>query len=503
MRTPLVVIAVLGVLLLGIDLAFGEGGDGSPGAREPATAPVATIARRVEGLRDLRYRRIPVPQRVTGAQARRDGLKDYDASEPPAARVADEEVLELLGLIPRGTSLRHVAASLYGQGVAGYYDPRTKRLKVVSGAATSTRALAETVIAHELTHALEDQHYGLDDEGPSEGDDRALARLALVEGTATEVMTRYGERFIGRGELLASAIGSAFAPTGDLPPYIEAQTVFPYLAGQQFVQELLRRAGGRWALVDDAERVRPPVSTEQVLHPERYLRADEPKPVRAAGRDGVRLRMVARAFRHLGRVRDARAARRRRRGWGGGGRRGLGRRPLGAVALAPTAGQRLHGALPRGRRARPALALGHPARPARVRGAPGGLEALGPRRARRRTGDGDGPPRRHAGARARRRARAPRRARELGRPVALYPGISAGGGGIGRGRGTARSGAGSGRLRGCSRPPPSPARGRGVFPACFATAGSPSRAAADGRAARAGASLAARAGSSVVRAADS
>ncbi|HEX4692580.1 MAG TPA: hypothetical protein VH276_17910, partial [Solirubrobacteraceae bacterium] len=261
MRTPLVVMAVLGVLLLGIDLGFGEGGGGASAAREPATAPVATIAHRVEGLRDLRYRRVPVPQRVTGAQARRDGLRDYDASEPPRIRSAEEEALELLGLIPGGTSLRRVAASLYGQGVAGYYDPRTKRLKVVAGAATSTRALTETVIAHELTHALEDQRYRLDDEGPSEGDDRALARLALVEGTATEIMTRYGERFLPPGELLASAIGSAFAPTGDLPPYIEAQTVFPYLAGQQFVRYLLRRAGGRWALVDDAERVRPPAST--------------------------------------------------------------------------------------------------------------------------------------------------------------------------------------------------------------------------------------------------
>jgi hypothetical protein len=76
MRTPLVVMAVLGVLLLGIDLAFGEGGGGSPGAREPTTAPVATIARRVEGLGDLRYDRIPVPPRVTGAQARRDGHED-------------------------------------------------------------------------------------------------------------------------------------------------------------------------------------------------------------------------------------------------------------------------------------------------------------------------------------------------------------------------------------------------------------------------------------------
>jgi hypothetical protein len=281
MRTPLVVMAVLGVALLGLDLAFGEsGGSPSPRSREPAPAPVATIAHRVEALRRLRYRRIPVPQRVSGAQARRDGLADYDASEPEHVRAAEEEVLERLGLVPAGTSLRGLAASLYGEGVAGYYDPRSKRLKVVAGAATSTRALTETVIAHELTHALEDQRYGLGGEGPSEGDDRALARLALVEGTATEVMTRYGARWIPRGELLASAIGSAFAPTASQPPFLEAQTVFPYVAGQRFVEDLLRRAGGRWSLVDLAYKAHPPVSTEQILHPDAYFGADKPQRVR-------------------------------------------------------------------------------------------------------------------------------------------------------------------------------------------------------------------------------
>src|ERR671938_140895 len=80
---------------------------------------------------------------------------------PPRRRAAEEQVLEMLGLVPRGTSLRRAAASLFGQGVAGYYDPRSGRLKVVTGAATSTRVLAETVLAHELTHALEDQRFRL------------------------------------------------------------------------------------------------------------------------------------------------------------------------------------------------------------------------------------------------------------------------------------------------------------------------------------------------------
>jgi hypothetical protein len=282
MRTPLVIMAVLALALLGLDTAFGGGGDGGAAAG-PATAPVSTIARRVEALRDLRYDRLPVPQRVSGDQARRDGLSDFDRSEPARARAVEEELLELLGLLPPGSSLRKEEASLFGEGVAGYYDPRTGRLKVVAGSGTSTRALTETTLAHELTHALEDQRFHLlDDQSSAGGDDGALARLALVEGTATEIMTRYAARYIPRGELLASALGSAFAPTGDLPPFEETQTVFPYVAGQAFVSYLLGRAGGRWALVDDAEKLRPPASTEQVMHPERYLRADQPKPVRIA-----------------------------------------------------------------------------------------------------------------------------------------------------------------------------------------------------------------------------
>lgn len=291
MRIPLVVMAVLVVGLVGLDAALGHGSGGGAAVaggatREPPTAPVAVIARRVERLRGLRYVRLPRPQRVAPAQARADGVRDFDASEPPRLRAAEEELLGLLGLVPPRTSLRTVAASLYGEGVAGYYDPRTGRLKVVTGAATSTRAMTEIVIAHELTHALEDQRFPLlDDQSKGGGDDRALARLALVEGTATELMTRYGQRWIPRGELLASALSSAFAPTGQLPPFLEAQTLFPYLAGQAFVVRLLRLAGGRWDLVDDAERLRPPASTEQVLHPERYLHADEPRRVRiAAGR---------------------------------------------------------------------------------------------------------------------------------------------------------------------------------------------------------------------------
>jgi hypothetical protein len=86
-----------------------------------------------------------------------------------------------------------------------------------------------------------------------------------------------GEHFTAE-ETLGGLLSSAFQDTGDLPPFLQAQVLFAYVGGEQFVSELLRRGG--WGLVDTAYEVRPPASTEQVLHPDAYFDADEPQPVR-------------------------------------------------------------------------------------------------------------------------------------------------------------------------------------------------------------------------------
>ena len=98
----------------------------------------------------------PRPAEVSPAQAQRDGLEDLDRSYPAARRRADEEVLKLLGLLEPSVDLRKVSASIFGEGVAGYYDPRNGRLRIVRGAQTADRVLNEITLAHELTHALED-----------------------------------------------------------------------------------------------------------------------------------------------------------------------------------------------------------------------------------------------------------------------------------------------------------------------------------------------------------
>ena len=194
-------------------------------------------------------------------------------------------MLKLVGLLQPSVDLRNVSATIFGQGVAGYYDPRTKRLRIVRGVQTTDRFLEEITLAHELTHALEDQRFGLDLEDTSGSDDAALARLALVEGSATAVMLTYGERHFSAEQTLGGLFASLGQDTGDLPPFVEAQLLFPYLTGQRFVDRLYATGADSGSVLSTADRFRPPASTEQVLHPEKYLAVEQPDRVRVdAGR---------------------------------------------------------------------------------------------------------------------------------------------------------------------------------------------------------------------------
>lgn len=273
MRLPFAVIALLLVVL--IPLGFlGESDDPSSGTE---LTPIATIEARVEQLRGLKFTTRPEPVTVTAEQAVEEGLADFDRSYPPERREADEAVYERLGLLPEGTDLREQSESIFGTQVAGYYDPRSKDLRIVEGAAGS-RVTNEMIIAHELDHALEDQAIGLDLEDIEGSDDAAIAYTALVEGSATAVMYAYvGEYFdaeTGLGGLLADSINAP--STGDLPPFILQSLLFPYVQGLTFVNRIYSAGGDSWRLVDLALRERPPDSSEQVLHPDKWLEAEEP-----------------------------------------------------------------------------------------------------------------------------------------------------------------------------------------------------------------------------------
>lgn len=253
------------------------------GGEEPAAeaaAPVAVVAKRVERLRDLRFGDVPDVQRVSAQRAREEGLADLDRTYPAGRRRADEDFYERLGLLPAGTDLRDVQAAILGEQVAGYYDPRSGRLRVVEGAGTGNRVLDEMTLAHELVHALEDQAIGIDLDRAEANDDRGYAYVALVEGTATQVMVDYLDEHFDRETALGGLLGGSFAAAGTtpLPPFVMAAMTFPYLGGRDFVAELRRRGG--WRLIDAALRSRPPESTEQVLHAGKWLAVEMPVKVR-------------------------------------------------------------------------------------------------------------------------------------------------------------------------------------------------------------------------------
>ncbi len=272
MRTAFTAIVIVLAALVG--LMFLEGGDSAP---PPAQADVATIASRVEAIRGLTFLEQPVPVRISGAQAREEGLAVLDRSYPEERRRADEEVLKLLGLIEPDVDMRTLSGSVFGEGVAGYYDPRSKRLRIVEDATPGP--LADIVLAHELNHALEDQRFGLAlDEDAT--DDAALARSALVEGTAMLVMQQYVIQHVGADEAMGALLGSGMSDGPPLPKFIQDQLIFPYLSGLQFAAALRQQGGGDWARLDEAAQSRVPESTEQILHPEKWVAGEEPERVR-------------------------------------------------------------------------------------------------------------------------------------------------------------------------------------------------------------------------------
>ena len=159
------------------------------------------------------------------------------------------------------------------------------------------------VLAHELTHALEDQRFGL----PSDRGRRATTARSPAS-RSSKAPRRWSCRSTCSATSASRRRSAAArrrvcraAPT--CPKFLQAQLLFPYIGGMAFVQALRKRAGGSWKLVDLAERLRVPDSTEQVLHPEKWIAVEPPLPVRAAtSRSGAGWRRVGE--RDLRRVAD-------------------------------------------------------------------------------------------------------------------------------------------------------------------------------------------------------
>jgi hypothetical protein len=229
-------------------------------------------------------RELPILRPVkSGTQSRADIqrflIKNLDEDSTPAEMHASEVALKKLGLIPQDFQFRPFIINLLTEQVAGYYDPRQQEFFLADWIDLDGQ---KPVMAHELTHALQDQHFNLRlfEKWPKGDSDAELAAHALVEGDASLAMAVYVSRSPLRIISLMKSMGSSQSASEEIdraPRALRESLMFPYKEGMQWVQQLHRREG--WPLVSKAYKALPQ-STEQILHAEKYFAREAPIKVR-------------------------------------------------------------------------------------------------------------------------------------------------------------------------------------------------------------------------------
>ncbi len=220
---------------------------------------------------------------------------------------AEEAVFKRLAMLPPESDYKSLLIELLTEQIAGFYDPQAHALFIMQGLPLE---LQRPTLAHELFHAIQDQHFNIlamrEPFSALEHADFHIARTALLEGDATVLMIDFSlyesgslpsknARSVVDSPMMAQALSRLAAsdlnamesllgaspsanPTDSAmsraPQVIRELLMFPYLGGLRFV--MLARQGRSWGEFDAMLYKQPPVSTEQIMHPERYFAGDEP-----------------------------------------------------------------------------------------------------------------------------------------------------------------------------------------------------------------------------------
>lgn len=186
----------------------------------------------------------------------------------PAEVRAEELTLKKLGFVPADFDLKKTTIALLTEQTAAFYDYHRKKLYLTDWASTSLR---DTAMVHEMAHALADQNFSLERfakrvENDSE---QAAARQAVVEGQASWLMAELGKRH----PQSSSAPEEPFPVFDSAPLYLRETLTFPYTYGTEFQQALF----ARWGKLSFSHVFKqPPISTQQILHPELYFSGKQP-----------------------------------------------------------------------------------------------------------------------------------------------------------------------------------------------------------------------------------
>ena len=272
------------------------------GPDRPPTSDLLAQASAIEGkvaqLRGLPLR-APLKKGVRDRDQLRATLLQKIAEEYSDEQLADEgKVYKQLDLLDEKDDYKAIIVDLLTDQIAGFYDQDIDTLFIMQGLPA---AMQRPTMAHEIFHGIQDQHFDLnsliDPLRSTEHGDFALARSALIEGDATVLMMDF--LLHEEGDLPSGTITSVaqmFTPSSlgalnlerlmglqlgeaaqsPIPPFLQESLVFPYTAGLAFIISAYHQ-GRSWETINalyDVERA--PVSTEQIMHPERYFAGDEP-----------------------------------------------------------------------------------------------------------------------------------------------------------------------------------------------------------------------------------
>ncbi|MEO8626162.1 MAG: hypothetical protein ABI452_05620 [Candidatus Limnocylindrales bacterium] len=237
------------------------------------TAQIEAVTGSVPDLRELQPTRDVPYEFITREQFQANLTELNDADTPAAVRAAEARLYKRLGLLPADADMEALLNQLYGAQVLAYYNPEDGKFYIIKRD-QPFNATDKIVVAHEYTHALQDQHFDLKDNTISDNSqgDAQLAQIAVIEGDATLTSQLWATDNLDLGDMIQLLV-DGFSELNQsslegIPLVLTRQLEFPYTEGFTFATALHDRGG--FDAVNSAITT-PPASTEQILHPDKYF----------------------------------------------------------------------------------------------------------------------------------------------------------------------------------------------------------------------------------------
>lgn len=263
------------------------------------SSDLEALKREVEHLRNLKFKEKIKFEYVSDKQIAEILKKEMTRQFSVNKLENYETALKVFWLIPKKSNLKSLVENLMSSQAAGIYDPKSKKMYILEFSSepeddeffqlSKALNLNEIFIVHELAHAITDQNFDLEKSlklENIENEDRQTAGLAVAEGDATMVMMKYLAKTMNLGVDNFSEISEVMGDVNfygeflgeTIPRYLRETLIFAYTDGFKFVNSVSK--GSDTKKIDGLYR-KPPESTEEIIHPEKYLNQnDKPKEVK-------------------------------------------------------------------------------------------------------------------------------------------------------------------------------------------------------------------------------